>query len=117
MEFLTLVWFFGYGPLAAALVIGLFWAALAHPERIRSTLKLRLSALFLGGAVVAGIVIPLILLALRIDRSDRSSFGEWIYLCAFPPVLLVVAIYLGIDAVLPARKSEPVPPREAESSR
>lgn len=43
----------GRGWVEAALLIGLFWAALAHPDRIRSLLEFRLSVLCLGAALVA----------------------------------------------------------------
>jgi hypothetical protein len=106
MEWLTLMWYYVQGPVAAALIIGLFWAALAHPERIRSPIEFRLSALCLAASVVATVLIPLALLFLLPrdnSRSNRGSLGEWQLLCAIPPVLMMLAVLLGIDSVMAKR--------------
>ncbi len=106
MEWVTLAWFIGHGPIAAALVVGLFWAALVHPERIRSRLQFRLSALCLGASVLASTFVPLTLLLYTTgdSRSDRGgALGYRLYFCALPPIFLSLAIYFGIDSVMAKR--------------
>lgn len=107
MEWLTVMWQYVQGPVAAALLVGLFWAALAHPERIRSPIEFRLSALCLTASVLASVLIPLALLLFSEDaRNRRERPVEWLYLSALPPVLLMVAVLLGLDSVM-ARRERP----------
>jgi hypothetical protein len=106
MEWFTLMGHYLQGPIAAALVVGLFWAALAHPERIRSPIEFRLSALCLGLSVIANLLAPLVALFLLPDdgrANRRERIGEWMYLSAIPPVLLVLALFLGLDSVTAKR--------------
>jgi hypothetical protein len=107
MEWLTLTGYYLQGPIAAALVIGLFWAALAHPERIRSPIEFRLSALCLAVSVVGNVLTPLAILFLLPDdgrANRRERLGEWMYLGAVPPVLMMLAVLLGLDSVMAKRK-------------
>jgi hypothetical protein len=119
MEWIGIVWFVGQGPITAALIIGLFWAALARPDRIRNPTEFRLSALCLGTSVVASVIVPLAVLIYSSGdgRSDRRErFSDLLYLCAIPPSLTMFAILLGIDSVTARRSartssSNPTEPR------
>jgi hypothetical protein len=95
----------GRGWVEAALLLGLFWAALGHPDRIRRPWELRLSALLLAAAVAVPPVIQLAYLSQRPNSAGRqmgSEGTEWfLYASAVAPVLLMLAILLGVDAVLP----------------
>ncbi|AWM41983.1 hypothetical protein GobsT_68840 [Gemmata obscuriglobus] len=101
------VWFLGHGPVAGALIIGMFWAAMGSPERVRNRSEFRLAVLCLGAAVLSSVVVPLVVLALRLPRPDRG-IGDggalWIIsLLAIPSILTTLAILLGIDSVMPGR--------------
>jgi hypothetical protein len=107
MEWFAVLWLMLQGPVAAALIIGLFWATLAHPERISSSFRFRLSALCLGAAVVASVVIPLALVIHFPDGGQsnrRGILGETLYVCAAPPILTMLAVYLGLDSVMGKRE-------------
>jgi len=105
MEWLgvVLIWFIGHGPIAGALILALFWAALAHPDRIRSAIKFRLAALCLGASIAAGVLVPVALMLSQIsegrDGRRGNSNAMW-YLCSIPPILTMLAFLLGIDSVL-----------------
>lgn len=107
MEWFTLSWYYLQGPIAAALIIGLFWAALAHPERIRRPIEFRLSALCLALSVVGNVLLPLAILFFLPDDgrgNRRERLGEWMYLGAISPVLMMLAVYLGLDSVMAKRE-------------
>lgn len=121
-----LIWFIGHGPIAGALILALFWAALAHPERIRSLPRFRLAALCLGVSIAASVVIPVAMVfyqnnAGRDVRPGRSlDSNVMLYFCSLPPILTMLAFLLGIDSVLPkrtrpgaatAREEQPTEPR------
>lgn len=104
MRELTNLWLFGSHAVTAATVLGLFWAATARPSRVRKPTAFRLSALLTGASFVANVAIPIILVS--IPRDDRGGSHEpWaaLYLFTIPPLLIMVAIYLGIDSVMERR--------------
>src|SRR5262245_41775901 len=99
MEWVAAVWFFGHGPIVAALIIGLFWAVLVHPERIRNPLEFRLSVLCLGASILASVLIPMILLVFHQytgGRADRANLGASLLFCAVSPLLTMLALLLGV---------------------
>lgn len=104
-----LIWFIGHGPIAGALILALFWAALAHPERIRSLPKFRLAALCLGVSIAASVVIPVALVFYQTSEGRdgrpgrRGDSNVMLYFCSVPPILTMLAFLLGIDSVLPKR--------------
>jgi multisubunit Na+/H+ antiporter MnhC subunit len=99
----------GRGWLEAALLLGLFWAALVQPERIKSILMFRLSGLFLGLAVIAPTLIQVFLIGQR-QPGVRPVNGEGMelamYASAIPPVLTMLAIVIGLDSVMPRKQSK-----------
>ena len=119
-----LIWFIGHGPIAGALILALFWAALAHPERIRSLPKFRLAALCVGVSIAAGVLIPVALMFYytsegRDGRPNRrgGDFNVMLNLCSLPPILTMLGFLLGIDSVLPKRArpdTAAAPAREAQ---
>jgi hypothetical protein len=95
----------GLSCVEAALLIGLFWAALAHPERIRHVAKFRLSLLCLCVALVAPALTVIFLFTNPIDTiPGRNLSGVYqiagLYLHAIPPVLISLAVLLGVGSVL-----------------
>jgi len=106
MEYLSLMFSTpGRGWVEGALLLGLFWAALGHPDRIRRPLELRLSALLMGVGMAASPILQLVFLANRPASSNRqigSDGTEWfLYASAAPPILLMLAIVLAVDSVMP----------------
>jgi hypothetical protein len=100
--------FFGYsghGFAEGTLVLGLFWAALGHPERIRRPLEFRLAVLCLAAAIAATPVIRLAFLAQipagRTDQLGGTALVWFVFSSAVPPVLTMFALLLGVDSVLP----------------
>jgi hypothetical protein len=96
----ALVW------IEVALVLGLFWAALAHPARIRSLIEFRLSMAVLALAVIAPSVTQIFLSLMQPEPAMQYSRGgeavqTIIYMSAIPPLLVAIAVYLGINSVLP----------------
>lgn len=96
----------GRGWVEAALLIGLFWAALAHPGRIRSRLMFRLAALCLGASLVAPALIQVFLIGSRSPFAGRPGAGSEglevaMYASTVPPMLTMLAIILGVNSVLP----------------
>jgi hypothetical protein len=80
-----------------ALVLGLFWAALVHPDRIQSVAKLRLSALLVGLAIAApALVQQLLLLWPRDLLPSQQAFALGI-----GPLLSAAAVILGVGSVTP----------------
>ena len=97
----------GHGWVEAALLIGLFWAALAHPERIRSITEFRLATLLLGISIVVPVIVQLFLIGNPLGGGMRGngpagpadSLG--IYAMAISPLLIMMAVILGVDSVTP----------------
>lgn len=101
----------GRGWVEAALLVGLFWAALAHPDRIRSLTEFRLATLLLGVSMVAPVMVQLIMMGdpLRQPGLGRDV-GTGAYELALPPLLGMLAVILGVDSVTPRsrfKKAEP----------
>src|SRR5437899_8130175 len=104
-EAVTTLFLFGNHAVTAAVVLGLFWAAAARPSRIRKPAAFRFAALLAGASFVANVVIPLALI-IHIPEDDRGrSQGPRavLYFLAVPPVLVMLAIYLGVVAVIEPR--------------
>ena len=80
----------GRGWVEAARLIGLFWAALAHPGRISSLSKFRLAALCLA----VSLVVPALFLVFPIGPVTAL---------AIPPVLTMLAVILAVGSVMPRR--------------
>ena len=64
MEWLSMIGT-GRGWLEAALLIGFFWAALVHPDRIRSVTEFRIATLLLGVSMVVPVMVSLFLVGLN----------------------------------------------------
>lgn len=95
----------GRGWLDAALLIGLFWAALAHPDRIQSLRKFRLATILLGISIVIPIVIQLVVLG---SQSTSSGMGRpptgteaAVFAMAISPFITMLAVIFGVDSVTP----------------
>lgn len=118
----TTLFLFGNHAVTAAVVLGLFWAATARPSRIRKPALFRLSALLTGLSFVANVVVPLAVLvhAAEDDRGRSAGPRPVLYVLALPPVLVMLAIYLGVVSVMDGREqpqAEPAaaPPRGGSS--
>ena len=100
---ITTLFFFGNHAVTAATVLGLFWAATSRPSRIRKPVTFRLAALLTGMSFVANVVIPLALIIHSPEDDNRGrSQGPRpvLYFLAIPPLLIMLAIYLGIVSVM-----------------
>ena len=106
-EAMTTLWLFGNHAVTAAVVLGLFWAATTRPNRIRKPGAFRLSALLAGASFVANVVIPLALIihTPEDDRGRSQGPRAVLYVLAIPPVLVMLAIYLGVVSVMEGRES------------
>jgi hypothetical protein len=96
MDYLSMMFGGGGGWLNAALLIGLFWAALAHPDRIRSVIEFRIATLLLGVSVVVPVIIQLLLMG-----SQANGPGMAMYATAISPILTMLAVICGVDSVTP----------------
>lgn len=94
----------GGGWLNAALLIGLFWAALAHPDRIRSVIEFRIATILLGVSVVVPVIIQLLLMGSQANGPGMypgSGPGIAMYATAISPILTMLAVICGVDSVTP----------------
>ena len=99
----------GQSMVVAALLIGLFWAALGHPERIRSVMQFRAATLL----VAFSLVVPLLSQFATMNGMSGGNLsgthsGDYLLLivmAALPPVLNMFAIILGVGAVTPPLKN------------
>ena len=73
-EAMTTLWLLGNHAVVAAVVLGLFWAAATHPNRIRNPAAFRLSAFLAGASLVANVVAPLALIVHTFE-DDRGRFA------------------------------------------
>ena len=94
------------GWLNAALLIGLFWAAVAHPDRIRSVIEFRIATILLGVSVVVPVLIQLFLMVMGIQangpgRYPASGPEMAIIATAISPILTMLAVICGVDSVTP----------------
>jgi len=95
----------GQTMVVAALLIGLFWTALGHPDRIRSVMQFR-AATFL---VAFSLVVPIFAQFVTVGRQSAGNLSGGvsddylllIVMAALPPVLNMFAIILGVGAVTP----------------
>lgn len=99
------------------MVIGLFWAALS-PGRIRSLIEFRLSMAVLVLALLAPSAIQIFLVLTQNNAGTgmgmtrppaTSSMQTMVYTSAIPPFLVAIAMYLGINSILPAGTEKPQP--------
>lgn len=96
----------GRGFVDAALVACLFWAALVHPERIRSVVLFRVSGLLLGVAIFAPVLVQLFVV---VQQGGPTRFGGGggggsdftMYAMAIPPALTTLAVVFGLMSVAP----------------
>ena len=97
-------WLYGNHAVTAA-VLGLFWAALSRPNRVHWRAAFRLSALLVGASVVANVVVTLLLIFCvpEDDGRGRQHPSDWLFLLVVPPVILMLAIYLGVASVMEGR--------------
>lgn len=94
--------------IAPVLIICLFWAALAKPERIRSVVEFRIAGLLLGLSIVLPFALNILL------YSDSNSYMSGFsnssaprsYLSLAPVVLLMLALVFGLDSVTPRQNRD-----------
>jgi hypothetical protein len=94
----------GRGWLDAALLIGLFWAALAHPDRIRSVIEFRIATILLGISIVIPVIIQLFVLATQPTgpgMGPPTGPGTAVFATAISPILTMLAVIFGVDSVTP----------------
>jgi len=100
----------GGGWVEAALLIGLFWAALAHPDRIRSVTEFRIATLLLGVSMVVPVMIQLFLVGNPLGGPRQPGVGQdagaAMYAMAIPPLLSMLAVILGVDSVTPPSRAK-----------
>ena len=100
----------GRGWLEAALLIGLFWAALAHPDRIRSVTEFRIATLLLGVSMVVPVMVQLFLVGSPLGGPRQPGMGgdagTAMYVMAIAPLLSMMAVILGVDSVTPRLRAK-----------
>ena len=107
MDFLSMMFGGGgQGWLDAALLIGIFWAALGHPERIRNLIEFRTASILLAISIVIPVLVQLYLLRSQSSSlMPRSDPGMVMYAMAISPILKMIAIILAVDSVTPRQLS------------
>lgn len=111
MEFLNLMLGgAGRGFVEAALLIGLFWAALGHPERIRSFGGFRTATILLGISMVLPVIIQLYVSTGNVRNQfggrAQADPGLVIYAMALPPLLTMLAVIIGVGSVTPTSNND-----------
>ena len=111
MDYLSMVFAAGGGGgwLNAALLIVLFWSALAHPNRTRSVIEFRMATILLGVSVVVPVIIQLFLIGSQANGPGMyrgSDPGMAMDATAISPVLTMLAIILGVDSVTPRQHGQ-----------
>ena len=100
----------GRGSLEAALLIGLFWAALAYPDRIRSVTEFRIATLLLGVSLVVPVGVQLFLVGNPLGGPRQPGVGQdagsAMYAMAIGPLLSMMAVILGVDSVTPRSRAK-----------
>lgn len=94
----------GRGWLEAALLIGLFWAALAHPDRIRSLTKFRIATILLGVSGVLPIMTQLFVVrnpSIGPGAGSSTDPGIAIFIVAISPIVTMLAVILAVSSVTP----------------
>lgn len=95
------------GPVEAALLIGLFWAAISHPERIRSVIEFRIATVLLAASMVVPVVVQLYLAGQASSTPRLTGFqqpqppGNAMYAMAISPFLVMLAVIIGVNSVTP----------------
>ncbi len=106
----------GHGWTEAALLIGLFWAALAHPERIRNLTEFRLATVLLGLSLVVPVMVQLFLMNSPLNMLRQPGMGPGqdtgiaMYAMAVAPALTMLSLILGVDSVTPRPRPRGRPP-------
>lgn len=104
IEILYFTWLSAGSAVSAAVVGGLFWAAVPRPSRIHRPRSFRMAAVVAGLSVVATAVMPVVILGQMHERQSGVRLSEPLplsmYLFALPQLLLGTAIYLGIVSVI-----------------
>ena len=108
MEWLSMMLGTGRGWLEAALLIGFFWAALVHPDRIRSVTEFRIATLLLGVSMVVPVMVSLFLVAFGGPRQPGmgQDAGTATYAMAIAPLLSMMTVILGVDSVTPRSRAK-----------
>jgi hypothetical protein len=96
----------GRGWLDSALLIGLFWAALAHPDRIQSVRGFRIATILLGVSIVAPVIIQLFLVSIPDPGTERGAAPAAIFAGALSPILTMLAVIIGVDSVTPRQRGK-----------
>lgn len=110
MEWFNLLGLGGRTPLAeSALLLGLFWAALSHPEKIRSVLLFRIASLLLGLSIFSPIVVQMLWLGNQAGRAGQGlGAGQFpgieTLVIAVPPFLTMLAVLFGLGSITPQGK-------------
>ncbi len=95
----------GWDMVDAALVLGLFWAVLVHPERIRHRLQFRIATVLLG----LGMVLPLVGQYFVADlqygtMATNPNYGLSVFMASLSPIVKMFVIILAVGAVMPPAK-------------
>lgn len=99
----------GQGWLNAALLIGLFWAALGHPDRIRSIKAFRIATVLLGVSMVTPVISQAVMMVNQAGGPSTGLSSEWgtaMFATAVSPVLTMLAVIVGVDSVTPRPESK-----------
>ena len=91
----------GTGLLDAVLLTGLFWAALAHPDRIQSVIQFRIATMLLGISIVVPVVIQLFVVGTPTQLGGKPDPGVAIYAMAISSVITMMAVIMGVGSVTP----------------
>ncbi|MDG2015089.1 MAG: hypothetical protein P8J33_16405, partial [Pirellulaceae bacterium] len=97
------------GLLEAALLIGLFWAALAHPERIQSLIGFRVATILLGISIVFPVILQLFFIGGQLGGSGQPGAGpnsQMALVAGVSPVTTMLAVIFGVDSVTPRTKNK-----------
>jgi hypothetical protein len=104
------------GWVEAAFLVCLFWAALGHPDRIRSPITFRIAVLLFAVSLIAPTIVNLYLAGIgqsplspqgRPRGQDTMAGVYAIYLSAAGPALFMLSFLLAIDSVIPRGKRAP----------
>ncbi|WP_169974461.1 hypothetical protein [Tautonia rosea] len=107
MEWLSMMFGGGRGFVDSALLIGLFWAALVHPDRIRSLYSFRVATILLAVSVVVPLLTQLAWLqgTIRGGGAPGQGTGLTMVAQAVHPLVLMLAVLIGLDSVTPRSRS------------
>lgn len=129
-NWLTSLLFQNRGMIEAAIVIGLFWAALSRPKRIRSPVMFRCAVIIFCLALVTPIMNQLVVFVLN-DKPGGGVGGNQfrpgggnnatmtmisLFLAAIPMLLIALSIYCAIDSIRPRAVDDDAAPTPAPKS-